>query len=109
MAFIEVPPYGPTEISEDKTCIAGRLTDAREWFVSTPTVILMIDGIVKTVWEKETPDLNTILGSLVQSAGIAPVGKLSSQKQSDAAQSDCKAAQRERLSFSNVFCVSIIN
>jgi len=109
IAFIEVPPYGPTEISEDTTCVAGRLTNAREWFVSTPTVVLMVDGIVKTVWEKETPDLDTILGSLVQSANIAPRQKISSKKQSDAAQSDCEVARVGRLSFSNVFCENIIN
>ena len=39
----------------------GRLTDAKEWFVSTPTAVLLTDAAVKAAWEAQCPDLDQVV------------------------------------------------
>ena len=48
IAIIEVPPYGQAHGGE-KIFLQGRLTDDREWFVQTPVVMRIKDGIISSV------------------------------------------------------------
>jgi thiol-disulfide isomerase/thioredoxin len=57
IAFVAVPPYGDGPVHENSPCALGRLADVKEWFVTTPAVILMNSGIIKRVLaENNTPD-----------------------------------------------------
>jgi len=70
LAFIEIPPY-KDHISEAEASgqfIFGRLSNNRDWFVKTPTVILIIDDKVNAVWEKHLPDAPT-LSMIIRSTG----------------------------------------
>ena len=64
MALIEVPPYGKRMVSAISRCTQGRLVDAKDWFVTTPTVALLANGEVTSVWEGEVPDFETILDNI---------------------------------------------
>jgi hypothetical protein len=48
MAFVEMPPYGKTDelIPPQSPCLSCRLNDAHDWFVQTPVVIRVNDGVV---------------------------------------------------------------
>jgi len=56
IAFVEVPPYSPSPASQNGPCTLGRLSDAKQWFVSTPTVVLLKTGRVVNAWEARAPD-----------------------------------------------------
>jgi len=47
-ALIEIPPYGPMEGMGPlrHVCQNGRVTDSHRWFVQTPTILALDDGIV---------------------------------------------------------------
>jgi hypothetical protein len=64
IALIEVPPWGTKLISKNDSFIIGQLVDTKKWFVTIPTVILLRDGKVEQVWEKEAPDFVTIIESI---------------------------------------------
>jgi len=54
LALIEVAPYRPTKYTyaldhKAESSLCGRLTDAKEWFVATPLVITIQEGIVSTI------------------------------------------------------------
>jgi hypothetical protein len=66
IALIEVPPYGPAPACSNSPCIHGRLADVKEWFITTPTVALLIEGQGKAVWEQETPDFDSILRPIAE-------------------------------------------
>lgn len=66
IAFIEVPPYAP--YSEDiifnfegDNCITGRLQKDRKWYVATPLVVVLVDGVVIKSWPSKTPGYEEIL------------------------------------------------
>jgi hypothetical protein len=46
VALVEVPPHDPSERSLSAHCTRGRLNDKKQWFVVTPTEILLKDGDV---------------------------------------------------------------
>ena len=50
-AVIEVPPYGYAQISNTTVCTLGKLDNSKEWFVSAPVVILLIDEVGKSIYE----------------------------------------------------------
>lgn len=63
MAFIEIPPYGPAEddpIPADSPCVRGKLSEAEEWLVETPVVVVLQDGEVLKVWEGVAPGQDEI-------------------------------------------------
>jgi len=61
VALIEVPPLGKGPVSQNSPCTLGCLTMVKEWFVTTPSVVLLADGHVRTAWEGKAPDFETIL------------------------------------------------
>lgn len=46
LAFIEVPPFGPTAQGSEGEIVVGRLSDRFEWYVATPLTIDLRDGVV---------------------------------------------------------------
>ena len=56
MAMLELPPYAPTGrslVPADTSCLTGRVSDVRDWFVETPTVVMLKDGTVVSGSEAE--------------------------------------------------------
>lgn len=61
LALIEVPPYGPDSTGAAMACVRGRLADVKQWFITTPTTVLLAEGRVKTTWEEAVPDFDAVL------------------------------------------------
>ncbi|MBW7989230.1 MAG: hypothetical protein FVQ84_04330 [Planctomycetes bacterium] len=62
IALIAVPPYGQGPISENCPCTLGQLAETKEWFVTTPAVVLIRNSEVRHVWEEaETPELDAVI------------------------------------------------
>jgi|WetSurMetagenome_2_1015567.scaffolds.fasta_scaffold09763_2 hypothetical protein len=52
VAMIELPPYAPPDkalVAPDSGCLAGRVSNVRNWFVETPVVLTLADGRVTTI------------------------------------------------------------
>jgi hypothetical protein len=64
IALVEIPPYGPYAGSDSSPCIVGQLVDTKDWFVATPTTILLSGGQTQMVWEEKIPNLDLILRSM---------------------------------------------
>ncbi|MHC4529291.1 MAG: hypothetical protein ACYS29_15555, partial [Planctomycetota bacterium] len=64
IALIEVPPYGPSLVNADSPCTSGKLAEAKEWFVTTPAVVVLENGRVRSAWEGRAPDLDAVFGRL---------------------------------------------
>jgi thiol-disulfide isomerase/thioredoxin len=66
-AFVEIPPYASEKdniVSVDTPCLRGRLDSSKKWYVQTPLVVVVQDGVAVKFWEGETPQLDEILTSL---------------------------------------------
>lgn len=66
-AFIEVPPYSSEKdsiVPVDTPCLRGKLDPSVKWYIETPLVVVMQDGMVVKFWEGETPQLNEILDAV---------------------------------------------
>ena len=63
MAFLAIPPYGETgPVPEDTACILGKLTDTKNWEVTSPYVVVLLDGQVMKTWPQGTaPEPSKIL------------------------------------------------
>ena len=61
IAIIDVPPYGP---SLQTSCSIGRLPEVKEWFITTPAMVLLKSGKVAQSWEQELPDFGSILDNI---------------------------------------------
>jgi len=61
VAFVEVPPYGPTGLGHNSACLIGRLADSKQWFITTPAVILLKNGKVKSAWQGQAPSFDTVI------------------------------------------------
>lgn len=61
-AIVEVPPHTgfPAGYLEEQQILKTRLTDIREWFVETPVVLILRDGFVLNVIERERLSVNRI-------------------------------------------------
>jgi hypothetical protein len=49
VAMVELAPYAPPGknlLPPDTTCTKGRVSDVRDWFVETPTILTLVDGVV---------------------------------------------------------------
>ena len=60
MAMIELPPYAPegqSLVSSDTPCLTGRVSQVRDWFVETPVVLALSDGVVVAAQAGETASL----------------------------------------------------
>ena len=63
IAFIEVPPYDQGRISTNSSCVVGRLSNTKEWFIATPIAIFGIDGKTICVKDNFSPDSDTVLST----------------------------------------------
>ncbi len=66
IALIEVPPYAQGQVSRNSPCVLGRLAAVKEWFVTTPAVVLLKNGQVISAWEAKAPDMGTILKNMAK-------------------------------------------
>lgn len=68
IAFIEVPPYGPEQdslIPSDTPCLKGKLDSSKEWYnITTPLVVVIVDGSVVKSWEDKAPEFDEILNAV---------------------------------------------
>ncbi len=67
IAFIEVPPYGPDQdslIPHETLCLTGRLDSTKQWYITTPLVVVILDGYVVKSWQEEVPQLDEILNAV---------------------------------------------
>ena len=48
-AFVEIPPWAPTERPTVGECVAGRLDASHDWFIEAPLHLLLSDGRVREV------------------------------------------------------------
>ena len=63
-ALIEIPPYSSQQhnlVSADTLCLTGRVDSSKDWYMKTPLIVLLQDGIVLEFWEAEMPGLDEIL------------------------------------------------
>jgi thiol-disulfide isomerase/thioredoxin len=66
-ALIEIPPYGSEQdslVAVDTPCLTGRLDSSKDWYIETPLVVVIQDGLVVKSWEIETPELDEILDAV---------------------------------------------
>jgi hypothetical protein len=71
-AMVELAPYAPAGKSllpPDTPCVRGRVSDARDWFVETPTLLVLVDGAVVDAREGDGP----AGASPAKLAGLTPV------------------------------------
>jgi hypothetical protein len=64
VAFIEVPPYGSEEedmVGTDTSYLKGKLDSSKTWYLTTPLIVVTIDGQVIQSWVTEAPSLDVIL------------------------------------------------
>ncbi|MHC4867038.1 MAG: hypothetical protein ACYTEX_23415 [Planctomycetota bacterium] len=66
VAFIEVPPYGPSAVANGPNYAVGKLPDIKEWFITTPAAVLVDDSMVRNSWEEIAPDLDAVLDSFAE-------------------------------------------
>ena len=66
MGFIEVPPYGRSAVNNDSTYSIGKLSNVKEWFITTPAVVLLENSTVLAAWERKAPDLDAVLNSFAK-------------------------------------------
>jgi hypothetical protein len=63
-AFIEIPPYAKDAddiVPVGTPCLRGRLDSSKKWYILTPLVVLLQNGVVVKFWEGETPQLDVML------------------------------------------------
>jgi thiol-disulfide isomerase/thioredoxin len=66
-ALIEIPPYASEKdsiVPGDTPCLRGKLDSSRKWYVQTPLVVVVRDGVVVKSWEGEAPQLDEILNAV---------------------------------------------
>jgi hypothetical protein len=67
VAMVEVPPYGKPQDDAASLCLQGRLNTSRDWFVTTPVILVLDDRQVTAVWQEKVPEEIVILD-----AALAP-------------------------------------
>jgi thiol-disulfide isomerase/thioredoxin len=66
-AFIEIPPYASAKddiVPVGTPCLRGRLDSSKKWYIQTPLVVVMADGVVVKSWEGKAPQLDEILDAV---------------------------------------------
>ncbi|MCY2925131.1 MAG: hypothetical protein NT031_06770, partial [Planctomycetota bacterium] len=67
VALVEIPrPHHPDapEPARQAGPLWGRLDDRKDWFVTTPVVLLLADGVVKAAWEGKAPPWEQLVRGL---------------------------------------------
>lgn len=65
-AFIEIPPYASKQnlVPADSPALRGKLDSSKKWYMQTPVVVVLKDGLVGKAWEGEAPQLDEILNAV---------------------------------------------
>lgn len=66
-AFIEIPPYALPQdnpIPDETPCLTGKLDSTKKWYVLTPLIVVLTDGVVVNYWQAEVPSLDGILNAV---------------------------------------------
>jgi thiol-disulfide isomerase/thioredoxin len=64
-AFIEIPPYASEDIvPADTPALQGRLDSSKKWYMETPVIVVLQDGIAVKSWQGEAPQLDEILNAV---------------------------------------------
>jgi len=77
IAFIEVPPYGESIIRNSSDYAVGKLLDTKEWFVTTPAIVLLESSTVQAAWEGKVPDLDAVLRNVATLNKMSPISEIS--------------------------------
>lgn len=66
VAVIAMPPDEQSHAPgpADDGLLWGKLDARQDWFVTAPTVAVLVDGVVKAAWEGTAPDLESLLEPL---------------------------------------------
>ena len=64
IALIEVPPYGRDLASKPSPCALGQLANVKEWFITTPAMVLLKESKVMQTWEQKLPNLGRVLDNI---------------------------------------------
>jgi thiol-disulfide isomerase/thioredoxin len=65
-AFIEMPPYEAGElqlIPSDADITRGKLSDKKKWFLESPVVVVLNDGIATGAYEGLAPEMDELLNA----------------------------------------------
>ncbi|MBN1787977.1 MAG: hypothetical protein JW806_06240 [Sedimentisphaerales bacterium] len=65
-AFVEMPPYGGTAeplVNSQTKVACGRLGGEKKWYLQSPVVVVIDNGIVLKAWEADAPDFDTLLNT----------------------------------------------
>ena len=78
VAMVELAPYAPkgrSLLPPDTTCTTGRVSDVRDWFVGTPTVLTLVEGSVVDAREGDDSEAakQVRLTGLTLAPGESPV------------------------------------
>jgi thiol-disulfide isomerase/thioredoxin len=66
-AFVEIPPYGQQKdnpVPPDTSCLKGRLDSSKQWYITTPLVVLTENGSVIKSWQVQAPNLDQIFEAI---------------------------------------------
>jgi len=65
-AFVAIPPYsekGP--VPADTVCLRGKLSDSQKWAITSPYVVVLIDGQLVKTWKQGTaPEPDKIMDEI---------------------------------------------
>lgn len=75
IAFIEIPPYGRSVVNNNPNYTVGKLSDIKEWFITTPAVVLLDNSMVRNSWEEKAPDLDAVLQYIAMLNKMDPIGE----------------------------------
>jgi len=75
IAFIEVPPYGESMVRYNPDHTIGKLLDIKEWFITTPAIILLESSTVQAAWEGKAPDLDAVLRNVATLSKMNPISR----------------------------------
>lgn len=67
LAFIEIPPYAKDVediVPVGTPCLRGRLDSSKKWYIQTPLVVVLQDGVLVKFWEGQTPQLDEMLDAV---------------------------------------------
>ncbi|MDD5326262.1 MAG: hypothetical protein PHY02_00425 [Phycisphaerae bacterium] len=66
-AFVEIPPYASEEdnlVPTDTPCLRGRLDSSKIWYMQTPLIVLLREGMAVKFWQGQTPQLEEMLDAV---------------------------------------------
>lgn len=73
IALLELPPYAKsmdTKIFFSVSFARAKLNDCKEWFVTTPVLVLMLDGIVQAIRETNVPTSLDAIWDLIEDTNL---------------------------------------